>query len=240
MLSSYRAMHPKLTSAGSKSIPIQLVIKKPDSAITLSQLDLQRNPSCTKWFQIQSLHVIGMSQSSKVYHPSSSSIHMQNISDYNNNDVKRGCVVLCVIIQVCVTWLHVHANLDFITLLFHHSSPCIMDTLSTDLGRINIFDVLSFDLLSTIFSELTRNDVLECMLVSRQWQRCVPHYASQWFRRIVLNGRGDLDLYSSFMQAVGQFAQVVVLESFSSSSTSHKAVTEILPRFFPNVETLRE
>lgn len=78
------------------------------------------------------------------------------------------------------------------------------------------------------------------MLVSRQWQRCVPHYASQWFRRIVLNGRGDLDLYSSFMQAVGQFAQVVVLESFSSSSTSHKAVTEILPRFFPNVETLRE
>lgn len=138
-------------------------------------------------------------------------------------------------IQVCVTWLH-----GFITLLFHHSSPCIMDTPSTGLKRLNIFDLLSFDLLSTIFSELTRNDVLECMLASRQWQRCVPHYASQWFRRIVLNGRGNLDQYSSFIQAVGQFAQVVVLESFRLVSTSHKAVAEILPHFFPNVETLRE
>lgn len=133
-----------------------------------------------------------------------------------------------------------HANLDFIILLFHHSSPCIMDTPSTGLERPNIFDLLSFDLLSTIFSELTHNDVLECMLVSRQWQRCVPHYASQWFRRIVLNGRGDLYLYSSFMQVVCQFAHVIVLESLAPSSTNHKAVTEIFPHFFPNVETLRE
>lgn len=101
-----------------------------------------------------------------------------------------------------------------------------------------MIDFLPFDVLSRIFSFLSRHDVLECMLVSQQWQELVPSYASDCFSHIVLRQSDYYQHYKRLLSQVREFVKVVDLEHYTLASTCHHTVSGIVPKLFPNMTTL--
>ncbi|KAJ8653177.1 hypothetical protein O0I10_011226 [Lichtheimia ornata] len=98
--------------------------------------------------------------------------------------------------------------------------------------------LLPFDQLFDIISRLRRNDVLECMCVSRQWHQTVPDYASECFRQVKLDTkRDDLD-YSGLLERVGCYVNVVVFENFPAWKGKASKVASLLPILCPNIHTL--
>lgn len=124
-------------------------------------------------------------------------------------------------------------------LSFRLNSFCFYD-MTTHSTQPNMLKTLSFDLLCKTFSLLPRNDILECMLVSRQWRDSIPHYASECFAHLVLKNDHNFSLYSRLLEYVGTFTKIVVLEHYAYYFESLCMMTVLIPRYFVNVSTLRK
>lgn len=101
-------------------------------------------------------------------------------------------------------WLSLSSTFVLLPL---HAWSAFIHTITTHSEQPTIIKALSFDLLCKTFSLLARNDILECMLVSRHWRQSVPHYASACFAHLVLKNDHDHLLYSSLLEHVGIFAK---------------------------------
>lgn len=101
-----------------------------------------------------------------------------------------------------------------------------------------MIDVLPFEVLLQIFALLSFFDVLQCMLVSRQWHNSVLYYVTDFPGYIVLNGRRDYRGYARSMARVGAYVRSMVLKNYAYHSETDSVIESLILPFFPNVSTL--
>ena len=113
--------------------------------------------------------------------------------------------------------------------------------MTIDTRRFNIIECFPPEQLSNIFLWLSRNDTLECMCVSRQWNQLVPHYTRECFRHLKLNvQQGEYHAYCKLLRRVRSYSNQVVLSNACLCKDAREKISDAIPALCPNIETLRK
>lgn len=85
----------------------------------------------------------------------------------------------------------------------------------------DLFHRLPYDILTTIFDHLARNDILECMLVSRSWSTHVIQYAKTAFTHITFyaDNKDNTNQYHGLLSRIGHHVQSVVVDQCPDAIT---------------------
>ncbi|KAI7873797.1 hypothetical protein K492DRAFT_200448 [Lichtheimia hyalospora FSU 10163] len=83
----------------------------------------------------------------------------------------------------------------------------------------DIIYLLPYEVLDIIFRHLSRNDVLECTLVSRPWYVGVNQYASAAFNHITLHASEDTEQYEGLLARIGHHVKSMAIDQCPDGTT---------------------